>query len=133
MRVVDVFVDDLDLGALEFEMSPAATGRPAYHLGTLLKPYVYGYLNKVQSNRWLEREVVDGTAGAQPQDPRRPPQGPRLGNPSRLRPVCGSVPPTQSVRHGPGTGVHEYGLKHQEQKRSMDHFSGLDVGQGDER
>ena len=57
-RVVDVFVDELDLKGLGFEgMTPAATGRPAYHPAILLKLYVYGYLNKVQSSRRLEREA----------------------------------------------------------------------------
>jgi transposase len=58
VRVVDVFVDELDLKGLGFGgMTPAATGRPAYHPATLLKLYVYGYLNKVQSSRRLEREA----------------------------------------------------------------------------
>ena len=58
VRVVDVFVDELDLKGLGFEgMTPAATGRPAYHPSMLLKLYVYGYLNKVQSSRRLEREA----------------------------------------------------------------------------
>jgi len=58
VRVVDVFVDDLDLGALGFDgVTPAATGRPAYHPAMLLKLYVYGYLHKVQSSRRLEREA----------------------------------------------------------------------------
>lgn len=58
VRVVDVFVDELDLRGLGFEgMTPAATGRPAYHPAMLLKLYVYGYLNKVQSSRRLEREA----------------------------------------------------------------------------
>lgn len=58
VRVVDVFVDDLDLSALGFGgVIPAATGRPAYHPAMLLKLYVYGYLNKVQSSRRLEREA----------------------------------------------------------------------------
>ncbi|MGO4678244.1 transposase, partial [Bosea sp. 2YAB26] len=58
VRVVDVFVDELDLRALDFEgVTPAATGRPAYHPATLLKLYIYGYLNKVQSSRRLEREA----------------------------------------------------------------------------
>jgi transposase len=56
-RVVDAFVDELDLGALGFEAMPAATGRPAYHPRTLLKLYIYGYLNRVQSSRRLEREA----------------------------------------------------------------------------
>lgn len=58
VRVVDVFVDELHLKGLGFEgMTPAATGRPAYHPAMLLKLYVYGYLNKVQSSRRLEREA----------------------------------------------------------------------------
>jgi transposase len=58
VRVVDVFVDELDLGGLGFEVTPATTGRPAYHPAMLLKLYVYGYLNKVQSSRRLEREAL---------------------------------------------------------------------------
>jgi transposase len=58
VRVVEVFIEELDLGALGFEgMLPAATGRPAYHPSTLLKIYLYGYLNRVQSSRRLEREA----------------------------------------------------------------------------
>jgi transposase len=57
VRVVDVFADELDLGGLGFEVTAAATGRPGYHPATLLKLYVYGYLNKVQSSRRLEREA----------------------------------------------------------------------------
>ena len=57
VRAVDAFVDELDLDKLGFESAePAATGRPAYHPGTLLKIYIYGYLNRVQSSRRLERE-----------------------------------------------------------------------------
>lgn len=57
VRVVDVFVNELDLRGLGFEVTAAATGRPGYHPATLLKLYVYGYLNKVQSSRRLEREA----------------------------------------------------------------------------
>ena len=58
VRVVDVFVDELDLGKLGFEgVDPAATGRPAYHPAVLLKIYIYGYLNRIQSSRRLEREA----------------------------------------------------------------------------
>ncbi|VVP63709.1 hypothetical protein PS907_00596 [Pseudomonas fluorescens] len=58
VRVVDVFVDELDLGALGFGgVDPAATGRPAYHPAVLLKIYIYGYLNRIQSSRRLEREA----------------------------------------------------------------------------
>ena len=57
VRVVDVFIDELDLAALGFEgASPAATGRPSYHPAVLLKLYLYGYLNRIQSSRRLERE-----------------------------------------------------------------------------
>src|SRR3954452_11141010 len=58
VRVVDVFVDELDLHALGFAgAEPAATGRPSYHPAVLLKIYIYGYLNQVQSSRRLEREA----------------------------------------------------------------------------
>ena len=58
VRVVEVFADGLDLGALGFVgVDPAATGRPAYHPAVLLKLYIYGYLNRVQSSRRLEREA----------------------------------------------------------------------------
>ena len=58
VRVIDVFVDELDLGSLGFEgVVPEATGRPAYHPGLMLKLYVYGYINQVASSRRLEREA----------------------------------------------------------------------------
>ncbi|WP_339079326.1 IS1182 family transposase [Pseudomonas sp. TMP9] len=58
VRVVDVFVAELDLGKLGFEgVVPAETGRPAYHPADLLKIYIYGYLNRIQSSRRLEREA----------------------------------------------------------------------------
>lgn len=58
VRVVDVFVGELDLGKLGFEgVAPAQTGRPAYHPADLLKIYIYGYLNRIQSSRRLEREA----------------------------------------------------------------------------
>ena len=58
VRVVEVFIDELDLSALGFAgMAPAATGRPAYHPAALLKIYLYGYLNRIQSSRRLERET----------------------------------------------------------------------------
>src|SRR5260370_15040149 len=57
VRAIDVFVDELDLAKLGFDgVEPEATGRPAYHPATMLKIYVYGYLNRVQSSRRLERE-----------------------------------------------------------------------------
>src|SRR5271163_454882 len=59
VRAIDVFVDELDLRALGFEGVVAeATGRPAYHPATMLKIYVYGYINQIQSSRRLERETA---------------------------------------------------------------------------
>ncbi len=58
VRAVDAFVDALDLGKLGFEgVVPEVTGRPSYHPSALLKLYIYGYLNRVQSSRRLEREA----------------------------------------------------------------------------
>ena len=59
VQVIDVFVDELDLGELGFDgVAPEATGRPSYHPSVLLKLYIYGYLNRVQSSRRLEREAL---------------------------------------------------------------------------
>jgi transposase len=58
VRVIEVFIDELNLATLGFSgMTPAATGRPGYHPSTLLKIYLYGYLNRLQSSRRLEREA----------------------------------------------------------------------------
>jgi len=58
VRVIDAFVDELSLGKLGFAgVDPKSTGRPSYHPSILLKLYVYGYLNQVQSSRRLEREA----------------------------------------------------------------------------
>jgi transposase len=58
VRAIEVFVDALDLAALGFSgVKPAATGRPGYHPGLMLKLYVYGYINQVASSRRLEREA----------------------------------------------------------------------------
>ena len=57
VRVVDAFVEELDLGDLGFAgVAAALTGRPGYHPAVLLKLYIYGYLNRIQSSRRLERE-----------------------------------------------------------------------------
>ena len=57
VRVVDAFINKLDLKQLGFDRAePSATGRPGYQPATLLKIYVYGYLNRLQSSRRLERE-----------------------------------------------------------------------------
>jgi transposase len=58
VRVIDAFVEALDLAGMSFDgVTPAATGRPSYHPSVLLKLYIYGYLNRVQSSRRLEREA----------------------------------------------------------------------------
>lgn len=56
-RVIDVFIDKLDISGLGFKAEPSHTGRPGYNPRLMLKLYVYGYLNKVQSSRRLEREA----------------------------------------------------------------------------
>ena len=57
VRVIDVFIDHLDISGLGFKTEAAETGRPGYHPRTMLKIYVYGYLNRVHSSRRLEREA----------------------------------------------------------------------------
>src|SRR5271156_83390 len=58
VRVIEAFVDELDLAALGFDgITPAATGLPSYHPSILLKIYVYGYINRIASSRRLEREA----------------------------------------------------------------------------
>src|SRR5688572_23057217 len=57
VRVIDAFVGELDLAELGFDgATPASTGRPAYHPAALLKIYIYGYLNRIQPSRRLDRE-----------------------------------------------------------------------------
>src|SRR5258707_2086454 len=64
VRAIDVFVDELDLAELGFSgVDPEVTGRPSYHPSVLLKLYIYGYLNRVQSSRRLEREASRNVAG----------------------------------------------------------------------
>jgi transposase len=83
VRVIDAFVDALNLAELGFDsVEPAATGRPSYHPSVLLKLYIYGYLNRVQSSRRLEREAgrnveVMWSVGPGPQDDCGLPQGQR--------------------------------------------------------
>src|ERR1700741_2156837 len=58
VRAIDAFVEKLELSGLGFDgVAPEATGRPSYHPSGLLKLYIYGYLNRVQSSRRLEREA----------------------------------------------------------------------------
>ena len=58
VRVIDVFVEGLQLDTLGFErVNAKQTGRPGYHPATMLKLYIYGYLNRIQSSRRLEKEA----------------------------------------------------------------------------
>jgi transposase len=84
VRAIDVFVEELDLAELSFDgVDPEAAGRPSYHPSVLLKPYIYGYLNRVQSSHRLEREAgrnveviwLTGRLGSRSQDDCRFPQG----------------------------------------------------------
>ena len=89
VRVIDVFIDDLDVSGLGFKAEPAHTGRPGYHPKMMLKLYVYGYLNRVQSSRRLEvrsttqhrADVADGQPGAGLQDHRGLQEGQPRGDP----------------------------------------------------
>ena len=56
IRIIDLFVDSLDLAQLDFRLDYGENGRPAYHPSDLLKLFIYGYLNKVRSSRDLEKE-----------------------------------------------------------------------------
>ena len=61
VRVIDYFIDKLDISGLGFKAEAADTGRPGYHPRTMLKIYVYGYLNQVHSSR---RYDMSGNAGS---------------------------------------------------------------------
>ena len=89
VRAIEAFADGLDLGQLGFTRVEAlVTGRPGYHPATLLKIYIYGYLNRIPSSRRLERECqrnielvwLTGTVGPGLQDHCRFPQGQRQGH-----------------------------------------------------
>ena len=56
-RVIDVFVDEIDLSGLGFKTEPADTGRPGYHPEMMLKLFIYGYMNRIQSSHRLEQEA----------------------------------------------------------------------------
>lgn len=106
VRVVDVFVDELDLVNLGFDgVVPAETGRPAYHPEVLLKIYIHGYLNRIQSSRRLEREAQRNvelmwlTGRLMPdQDHRQLPKRQQQGYPRRLSPVRNAVSATGIIR-----------------------------------
>jgi len=94
VRVIDVFVDALDLAEMSFEgVEPAATGRPSYHPSVLLKLYIYGYLNRVQSSQRLEREAgrnveVMWSARSRSQDNRGLSKGQQPGASQGLCTIC---------------------------------------------
>src|SRR5436190_17402278 len=100
VQAIDVFVDELDLAELGFDgIAPEFTGRPAYHPSVLLKLYIYGYLNRVQSSRRLEREAgrnveVMWLLGRLAPDHKTiaAPQGQWRRDPSGLRPVYCTLP-----------------------------------------
>ena len=101
VRVIDVFVDELGLAELGFKgVEPEVTGRPSYRPSVLLKLYIYGYLNRVQSSRRLEREAgrnvevmwAHGPPCSRSQDDCRLPQGQWPRDPAGLRPVCCALP-----------------------------------------
>src|SRR5260370_24403588 len=88
VRAVDVFVDALELRDLGLDgVDPAATGRPAYHPSPMLKLYIYGYLNRVQSSRRLAREAgrnleVMWLTGRLVPDPKTHPYFPKENGPA---------------------------------------------------
>jgi transposase len=123
VRVIDVFVDELDLGGLGFDrVEPRETGRPGYHPSVLLKLYIYGYLNRVQSSRRLEREagrnvevmwltgrlapdhktIADFRKGLKDQELIRGINSPENGrsDPQGLCPVRYALPSARFARHG---------------------------------
>ena len=100
VRVIDVFIDELDLSGMGFKTQPNDTGRPAYHPATMLKLFVYGYLNRVQSSRRLEREAqrnvelmwLTGRLAPDFKTIADFPQGQRYGHSPGVPPVRHSVP-----------------------------------------
>ena len=110
VRVVDVFVDELDLKGLGFDgMTPAATGRPTYHPAMLLKLCLWlsekGAVQPATGERSAAQcraDMAYGTTGAGSQDHRRLPPRERLCDPGGVCSVRGAVPPTGPVRYGLG-------------------------------
>ena len=107
VRAIDVFVDGLDLRGLGFEGVVAeTTGRPAYHPATMLKIYVYGYIQQIQSNERLERgngaqrrdDVADSPVDAGFQDDRGFSQGQRPGDPLCLLAIRRAVSKPEPLR-----------------------------------
>ena len=113
VRVIDVFVEELDLSELGFGgVDPEAIGRPSYHPSVLLKLYIYGYLNRVQSSRRLEREAarnvevmwLNGPACPRSQDDCRLPQGRWHCHPQGVRTLHCAVPHGRPTTH-PSVGI----------------------------
>ena len=111
VRVADVFVDEPDLPELGFSRAaPAVTGGPSYSPSVLLKPYIYGYLNRIQSSRRLEKEAqrnvepmwLTGRLTPDFKNHRQFPQRQRQSDSRRVPPVCGVVPATRLVFRSPG-------------------------------
>jgi len=108
VRVIEAFVDELDLRGLGFEgVVPEATGRPAYHPATMLKIYVYGYVNQIASSRRLEREarrnvelMADWTACAGLQDDRGLQKRQRRSDPGDVPAIRGALPKSELVHSG---------------------------------
>ena len=109
VRVIEAFVEALELGDLGFGgVDPKSTGRPAYHPSVLLKLYIYGYLNRVQSSRRLEREAgrnveVMWLTGRLVPDHKTIadfPIGQPPGDPQSLRPVRHALPPARPACQG---------------------------------
>ncbi len=101
VRVVDVFVEELDLAGLGFGgVAPEVTGRPSYHPSVLLKLYIYGYLNRVQSSRRLEHEAgrnvevmwLMSSTSTRSQDHCRLPQGQWRCHPQSVCSIYRAVP-----------------------------------------
>jgi transposase len=65
VRVNDAFIEMLELGVVGFNTKPELTGRPGYNPAVMLRIYLYGYLNQVQSSRRLERECLQGNCRLQ--------------------------------------------------------------------
>jgi hypothetical protein len=106
VRVIDVFVDELDLQALGFDgVVPETTGRPGYHPSTMLKIYVYGYINQIQSSRRLERETARNVemmwlTGRLTPDFKTIAQGQRPGDPLRLPAVRRALSRAEALHTG---------------------------------
>jgi hypothetical protein len=109
VRVIEAFVEALDLGGLGFSrVDPKATGRPSYHPSVFLKLYVYGYLNRVQSSRRLERDPGHEHHRHRATDQS---DGGRIAATSRqISPISGNHRP-QSTNPDPGRAINRWTLQ----------------------